>query len=298
MTRSAASRRTLPVGQEQPRHRDLELEGASEPVSLEVALSRLFVPDREVRRSAAESVTAALQPDLRTRAYIAQHADRRQGGRRPAAQLPALAREPQPRQRGLRRVRRGADRRRPRALRASAPLVPAQGAAARHRPARRLRPHGGGHAGRRAGRRGPRPRAGARRPTARSRDELGALAKRFFDESLDRRAGAPGQARRRVLRLHGAVRAPVRAPQLHGPAPRRADARARARPRRARGARRPPGRLPHGDAADAGRDRAACSARRSCSGGCSSRRRPPSRGCRCWPSASRARSRPSSARWR
>ncbi len=48
----------------------VELEGESEPVSLEVALSRLFVPDREVRRSAAESVTAALQPNLRTRAYI------------------------------------------------------------------------------------------------------------------------------------------------------------------------------------------------------------------------------------
>ena len=39
------------------------------------------------------------------------------------------------------------------------------------------------------------------------------------------------------------------------PAPRRADAGARARPRRARRARRHAGRLPHGDAADAGRDR-------------------------------------------
>jgi len=48
----------------------VELDGESEPVSLEVALSRLFVPDRDVRRSAAESVTAALQPGLRTRAYI------------------------------------------------------------------------------------------------------------------------------------------------------------------------------------------------------------------------------------
>jgi oligoendopeptidase F len=48
----------------------VELDGEAEPVSLEVALSRLFAPDREVRRSAAESVTAALQPGLRTRAYI------------------------------------------------------------------------------------------------------------------------------------------------------------------------------------------------------------------------------------
>jgi oligoendopeptidase F len=38
--------------------------------SLEVALSRLQSPDREVRRSTAESVTQALEPGLRTRAFI------------------------------------------------------------------------------------------------------------------------------------------------------------------------------------------------------------------------------------
>jgi oligoendopeptidase F len=48
----------------------VDLDGGSEPVSLEVALSRLFNPDREVRRSAAERVTAALEPGLRTRAYV------------------------------------------------------------------------------------------------------------------------------------------------------------------------------------------------------------------------------------
>ena len=52
--------------------------------------------------------------------------------------------------------------------------------------------------------------------------------------ALDRRARAPGQARRRVLRLHGAERAPLRDAQLDGEAPRRADARPRARPRPAR----------------------------------------------------------------
>jgi oligoendopeptidase F len=46
------------------------LDGEPEPVSLEIALSRLFAPDREVRRSAAESVTEALQPGLRTRGYV------------------------------------------------------------------------------------------------------------------------------------------------------------------------------------------------------------------------------------
>ncbi|HET9737594.1 MAG TPA: M3 family oligoendopeptidase [Solirubrobacteraceae bacterium] len=42
----------------------------AEPVSLEVALSRLFAPDGEVRAHAAGRVTAALQPGLRTRAYV------------------------------------------------------------------------------------------------------------------------------------------------------------------------------------------------------------------------------------
>ncbi|HEX2087012.1 MAG TPA: M3 family oligoendopeptidase [Solirubrobacteraceae bacterium] len=37
---------------------------------LELALSRLMHPDREVRRTTAEAVTAALEPGLRTRAYI------------------------------------------------------------------------------------------------------------------------------------------------------------------------------------------------------------------------------------
>ena len=39
-------------------------------VSLEVALAKLFNPDREVRRDAAQRVTTALEPGLRTRAYV------------------------------------------------------------------------------------------------------------------------------------------------------------------------------------------------------------------------------------
>ena len=74
--------------------------------------------------------------------------------------------------------------------------------------------------------------------------------------ALDRRAGAARQARRaRSAPTRVPSRAPVRDAQLHLAPPRRADARARARPRRARRARRPAGHLPHGDAADAGRDR-------------------------------------------
>jgi oligoendopeptidase F len=41
-----------------------------EKVALDVALSRLALPDREVRRSSAEAVTAALAPGLRTRAFL------------------------------------------------------------------------------------------------------------------------------------------------------------------------------------------------------------------------------------
>jgi oligoendopeptidase F len=42
----------------------------SEKVALDVALSRLSLPDRDARRTAAEAVTAALEPGLRTRAYV------------------------------------------------------------------------------------------------------------------------------------------------------------------------------------------------------------------------------------
>ncbi len=44
--------------------------GASETVPLDVALSRLALADPDVRRTAAEAVTAALAPGLRTRAYL------------------------------------------------------------------------------------------------------------------------------------------------------------------------------------------------------------------------------------
>jgi len=46
------------------------LPGEAEPVSLEQALARLSGPDRDERRTAAEAVTEALQPGIRTRASI------------------------------------------------------------------------------------------------------------------------------------------------------------------------------------------------------------------------------------
>ncbi len=49
---------------------DAGASGATQRVALDVALSRLALPDRELRRSTAEAVTAALEPGLRTRGYV------------------------------------------------------------------------------------------------------------------------------------------------------------------------------------------------------------------------------------
>ena len=49
---------------------EVSLPDEPEPVTLDAALARLMSPDREVRRTSAESVTEALAPGLRTRAFI------------------------------------------------------------------------------------------------------------------------------------------------------------------------------------------------------------------------------------
>jgi oligoendopeptidase F len=48
----------------------VQLPGEDEPVQLEVAMSRLMSTDRETRKAAAHAVTEALEPGLRTRAFI------------------------------------------------------------------------------------------------------------------------------------------------------------------------------------------------------------------------------------
>jgi oligoendopeptidase F len=48
----------------------VDLDDEPEPVSLEIALARLHASDRDVRKHAAEQVTAALAPGLRTRAFV------------------------------------------------------------------------------------------------------------------------------------------------------------------------------------------------------------------------------------
>ena len=69
-----------------------------------------------------------------------QHDPRRQVDRRSAPRLPDVDHVAQPRERDDRRRGAGADRRRDVALRRAAALLPAQGEAARARPARALRP--------------------------------------------------------------------------------------------------------------------------------------------------------------
>lgn len=45
-------------------------DGSGDEITLDVALSRLHDPDREVRKATAEAITVALEPGLRTRAYV------------------------------------------------------------------------------------------------------------------------------------------------------------------------------------------------------------------------------------
>ncbi len=83
--------------------------------------------------------------------------------------------------------------------------------------------------------------------------ELGDLARRFFDEGWIDAPVRPGK-RGGAFCAYTVLRAPVRDAQLDLTPARRAHAGARARPRGARRARRAPGRLSPVDAADARRD--------------------------------------------
>ena len=128
--------------------------------------------------------------------------------------------------------------------------------------------------------------------TAPSRPSSATRPREFFTGGYIDAPAAAGQARRRVLLVHGAVGAPVRDAQLHLAPARRADDGPRARPRRARGAGAPAGDLPVHDPADAWPRPPRSSARRSCSSGCSSARPTPPSG------SSLLGRRRSTARWR
>ena len=63
----------------------VELDGEDEPVALDVALSRLMSPDRALRQHVAERVTDRAAADAADQGLHLQHADGRQGHRRPPA---------------------------------------------------------------------------------------------------------------------------------------------------------------------------------------------------------------------
>ena len=86
----------------------VELDG--ETTTLEAGLARLHAPDRTVRQAAAAAVTDALRARFAHARVRAQHVARRQVDRRPDAPLRLVDREPQPGQRGERRVGAGAGR--------------------------------------------------------------------------------------------------------------------------------------------------------------------------------------------
>ena len=182
-------------------------------------------------------------------------------------------------------------------LRHPAAVVRAQGAAARARPARRLRPHGVGRELRRGVRleRGPRARARRVRVVlARAGVGGGAVLRRV----VDRRADASGQASRRVLRVHRAAASTrtccstgPRAAATCSPSPTRWVTGCTRTSRASRASSTRPRRSP------SPRPRR-CSARRSPSGACSTPPTTRPRASRCSPRASKVRSPPCSARSR
>ena len=73
----------------------VEIDG--EEIGFETAMSKLYSADRDERRSAAEAVTEALAPGLRTQGVHLQHDRRRQVDRRPPARVRDLDLVAQPR---------------------------------------------------------------------------------------------------------------------------------------------------------------------------------------------------------
>ena len=216
----------------------------------------LHAPDRDgPPGAAADAVTEGLAARAAHAGVRAQHAARRQVDRRPAAPLRQLDREPQPRQRGERRVGAGARRGGAGPLLDPAALVHAEGAAARYRPARRLRPHGVGRRASRAKSAGTRRRSSCSTRTASFSGELADTARRFFDNPWIDAPARPGKRPGAFCAYTVPSHHPVPVAELDVAPARRAHARARARPRSARVPRARPGRVPPGDAAHARRDR-------------------------------------------
>ena len=237
---------------------DLRFDVDGEKLSLEPTLNRLQDADGEVRQQGRRGAGRDLQGQSAHLHADHQHAGQGQGNLRPLARL-----------RGHRRFSRHL------ANRVEREVVDALAAAVREAYPRlshryyamkaQLARHGAdellgpqraaaGNARRRRSA-GTRPRTRCCRPMAGFSPEMADIARSFFDQQLDRRAGPARQGAGRLRPSDRALGAPLRAAQLHGQAARRDDAGPRTRPRRASGAGRRPGRADGLDAADAGRNR-------------------------------------------
>ncbi len=221
----------------------IEVRLPEETVALDVALSRLALSDRETRRTAAEAVTEALAPGLRTRAFLFNTLLADKGiddrlRRYPhwlAARNLANEASDESVQALIEAVRARNEIPR-RWYRLKAKLLGLERLADYDRMASVTEDQASF------------PFSQARRDRARLLLLLLPRAGRgrgcLLQRAADRRARAPGQARRRLLRLGRAVGEALCAAQLHLPASRRAHARARARARRALRAGRAAGHLP------------------------------------------------------
>ena len=231
----------------------IEVQTPDDNVALDVALSRLSLADRDVRRTTAEAITAALEPGLRTRAFLFNTllADKMTDDRlrRYPNWLAArnLANEASDESvQALVEAVRGRNEIARRWYRLKAKLLGVERLADYDRMA-------------------PVTEDQVTFPFAQAREivldcyssfspELGGLAKRFFDE---RRIDAPVRPPKRGGAFCASatpVGVSLCAAQLHRAAARRADARPRARPRRALRAGGRPGHLSPANAADARRD--------------------------------------------
>ena len=273
----------------------VDLDGTE--IGFEDAMSKLYSPDRDLRRRASEAVTVALEPGLRTRTFVFNTIavdksidDRLRGyetwisarnlsndttDEAVQALVDAVVKRYDVVQRyyTLKARLLGLDR-----LSFYDRMAPLGG-----------RPDAGG-VGRCEGAR----RRRVRRLLLRDRRHRGAL----LPGRLDRRAAAGREASRRVLRDERPRRAPVRLHELHGRPPLRAHARARARPRPARLPRRAARAVQRLDAADDGRDRLGLRRGAHVQAAARASRTIPCAGSTCSPGGSRTRSRPSTARSR
>ncbi len=232
----------------------VELPGEDAPVKLEIALSRLQSPDREQRRVAAESVTAGLARDLRSRAFVfntlladkmvddrlrsyphwlaARNLANEATDESVQALVEAVRNRYEIPQRWytLKAQLLGVDKLADYDRMAS--VTAAEGEVA-----------------------WPEAKELVTDSYESFSPELGGLVRRFFDEAWIDAPIRPAKRGGAFCAYATPSDASLRDAQLHRAAPRRPDPRPRARARRPRGARRAPGPAAPGDAADAGRDR-------------------------------------------